>query len=426
MGRGGSGPGCIFGILLALGLMLGLAAPQLLPAIELARVSHRAGTPVTWQSYQNYVALGLPWINLLTLFLPGFFGSPTQGTYWGVMTNGGPSAYVENACYIGILALGLAFLGVGQTWRHSPQTRFFTVAAVVALLMALGTPLDALLYFGLPGFSQSGSPGRVLVVWTLCASVLAAVGAEALVQGAVRRDRATVAAPATAFGAAFLLSLGGTIFWITRFALAGALQRNLPLVGDLWRVPVGILLGAAALLWLRRRGTLSSPAMGLLLAVLAGTDLLAANWGYNRTAAIRQVYPVTPGIAYLQQHAGTDRVLALNHGWSIEGNRPPPAILPPNTATVYGLNDVAGYDSLLTRRAFRFMRRVGRRAQPGPARKRQPGVHQRLRFARSAGRRRPLCHFANAPDGPGSEAHLAGRPRCFSMRTRRRCRASAG
>ena len=163
--------------------MLGLAAPQLLPAMELARVSHRAGTPVTWESYQHYVALALPGINSLTLFLPGFFGNPTQGTYWGVMTNGGPSAYMENACYVGILALGLAFLGVGRTWRSSPQTRFFAVAAVVALLMALGTPLDALLYFGLPGFAQSGSPGRVLVVWTLCASVLAAVGTEALVHG---------------------------------------------------------------------------------------------------------------------------------------------------------------------------------------------------------------------------------------------------
>ena len=112
----------------ALALMVGLAAPQLLPAMELARMSHRAGGPVTWAGYQGYVRLALPPVNLVTLFLPGFFGNPTQGTYWGVGTNGGPGAYMENACYVGVLALLLAFVGVGLTWRPIRRTRFFAVA----------------------------------------------------------------------------------------------------------------------------------------------------------------------------------------------------------------------------------------------------------------------------------------------------------
>ena len=46
------------------------------------------------------------------------------------------------------------------------------------MLFALGTPLNLLTYFGIPGFSQSGSPARDLVLWTLCLAVLAAYGLE--------------------------------------------------------------------------------------------------------------------------------------------------------------------------------------------------------------------------------------------------------
>ena len=168
--------------LLALLLAFGLAAPQLLPAFELARVSHRAGGSPTWAAYQGYVRLAVPPVNLVTLFLPGFFGSPTRGTYWGVPLNGGPGAYMEDACYGGVLTLLLALTGQAATWRRSATTRFFAVAAAVSLLLALGTPLDALPFFGLPGFAQTGSPGRILVLWSFCVSVLAAFGTQAVLR----------------------------------------------------------------------------------------------------------------------------------------------------------------------------------------------------------------------------------------------------
>ena len=355
----------VAGGLVALVLLIGIAASQVLPSLELARVSHRSGAPLTGARYAGYVALAMPTVNLVTLFLPGFFGNPTQGTYWGAMNNGGPSGYMENACYVGILALVLAAFGCGATWRRCRGTRFFSVAALVALLMALGTPLDAVLYFGLPGFAQSGSPGRILVIWTLGASVLAAVGAEALMTGRARSLRSWKWAIGATAGA-FLLSLAGTVSVVERQWPPHALAIDLPRVGDLWRVPVGILLGAASLFWLRRRGTLSHPTAGFLLAGLAATDLLAAGWGYNRTARADRVYPVTPAIAFLQQHTDGGRILVLNHGWSVDPGRPPNTLLPPNTATVFGLDDVAGYDSLLTRRSFEFIQTLNGGRSPAP------------------------------------------------------------
>lgn len=336
----------LLGLTFALLLAGGLAAPQLLPAIELSRVSHRAGGTPTWQAYTGYVSLAMPSLSLVTLFLPGFYGSPTQGTFWLpeiIRTNGGPGAFMENACYIGILALGLAFIAVGLTWRSRPVTRFFMVSALLALLLALGTPLNALLFFGIPGFAQSGSPGRILVLWTFCASVLAATGANALLE---TKSGRTFAWSLGALIVAFALTLGGTLVGIGREALTA----NGAGLGDQWRLPAGILLGGVAVFLLWRRKTLSTPAFNLLLVGLAATDLLAANIGFNRTTATMNVYPTTPGLAFLQRHAAEGRIMPLNRQWSLF--TPPPAILPPNAATVYDLSDTQGYDSLLTGRYF--------------------------------------------------------------------------
>ncbi len=335
---------------LALALAFGLAAPQLLPAFELARVSHRAGGSPTWAAYQGYVRLAVPPANLVTLFLPGFFGSPTRGTYWGIGLNGGPGAYMENACYGGVLALLFALTGLAATWRRSAATRFFALSAAVSLLLALGTPLNALPFFGLPGFAQTGSPGRILVLWSFCVSVLAAVGTQA----ALQKQWRALGWGAGAFVAVFLLALGYAALWVGNNYREFPLGAILGTDADLWRLPLGLLFGAAAALWLWHRGSIRTPVLGTALAVLVVADLLAAGYGFNRTTAPQNVYPITPLIAFLQAHKAEGRIMPVNRRWSFDPFKPPPAILPPNAATVYGLDDVQGYDSLLTGQYFQF------------------------------------------------------------------------
>ncbi len=335
--------------MLAIVLMLGVAAPQILPAIELSRMSHRAGAAVNTAAYAGYVRLAVPPVNLVTLLAPGFFGSPTRGTYWGVGTNGGPGMYMENACYVGVLTLLLAVAALLMTWRASAVTRFFTVAALVSLLLALGTPLNAVLFFGLPGWAQTGSPGRILVLWSLCVPTLAAVGVDALLR---QFDSKALTKSAAAFGVLAVCILVFAVVWINATAPTGTLAANLAMESDLWRLPVGVLLGAAAAVWLYRRGSLTASRLGAALVALTAIDLLAAGYGFNRTAPASAVYPVTPLIAFLQAHQAEGRIMPLNKPWSFYG--PPPAILPPNSATVYGLDDTQGYDSLLTGQYFGF------------------------------------------------------------------------
>jgi len=335
---------------LTLALAFGLAAPQLLPAVELARVSHRAGGAAEWAAYAGYVRLAVPPANLVTLFAPGFFGSPTRGTFWGDGHNGGPGAYMEDAAYGGVLTLLLAGLGIIATWKARRETRFFALAALAALLLALGTPLNALLFFGIPGFAQTGSPGRILVLWSFCLPVLAAIGTQALLEtSAVRAGGRALAA----FGLLLLLTLGYAAWWVGANYPPGALAANLAGEGDIWRVPLGLLLAGGAALWLRRRGSLTPNRLGAALVALVAVDLLAAGAGFNRTTAPQNVYPATPLTDFLRQHRSEGRIMPLNRRWSLS-DKPPPAILPPNVATVYGLDDTQGYDSLLTGQYFAF------------------------------------------------------------------------
>src|SRR5207248_686343 len=82
------------------------------------------------------------------------------------------------------VGLLLAVTGL-LAWRRRPRETLPAAAvATLALLFALGTPLNALLYFGIPGFSQSGSPARILVLFCFAGAWLAALGAQALTEAA--------------------------------------------------------------------------------------------------------------------------------------------------------------------------------------------------------------------------------------------------
>ena len=125
--RGRNRIALIAGAGLALGIMILIGAAQLLPSVELSRMSHRAGGAPTWTGYEGYIGLAVPAYHLASIFAPDFFGNPTVGSYWGY-TN-----YAENAAYVGVPALLLAFVGVIAGWRASKPARFFAVSAVIAI-----------------------------------------------------------------------------------------------------------------------------------------------------------------------------------------------------------------------------------------------------------------------------------------------------
>ncbi len=358
-------------VVLALGLMVGIEAPQLLPTLELSRVSHRAGEKASEGGYKGYVRLATPGYQVVTMFLPGFFGHPgDRGAaaalptdppgaipYHGETAYWGATNYAENACYVGVLALFLALVAVVSGWRQSRDVRFFAGIAVAALLIAVGSPIDRLFYFGIPGFSQTGSPARIFCLWALSLSVLAAIGVDSVIGKSARLGWSA--------GAFAALALGATAYSVV--ALTAIVGKDAPILAgaanDI-RLLAGLSIAVAATLALYYRGTLSPATAGAWMTALVAVDLLGTGFGYNHCVAPRQVYPVTPAIAYVQAHALNERVMPHNTDWSLY--RAPDAIFPPNAGTVYGLREVQGYDSLQTGQYKSFARDLSGGTDPSP------------------------------------------------------------
>lgn len=311
-----------------------LAGVQLLPTLELAGFSHRQAPP-TEAGYQAYVRNALPLFHLITLWFPNAYGNPRDGSYWGAVH------YAELALSVGAFGFLLALMGV----RRRGQGAFWLGVGLLALLIALGTPLTKLLYFYLPGFSATGSPARILCLWVFSMAVLAAHGVHEW-----RGWQVALGAWAGLLGLAVLLA---------ELTLPQAISRT-PLWQHLLQASLGYLvaggvaLGGGFLLAATKRPTTEWRRLGtqLGLSALALVSLMLYAWQlYTAYRAPREA--AFPPLSQLPRMEAGERVAVLNTRWSLY--EPPPARMPPNTPAAYRLYDVAGYDSLLPRHYKRFL-----------------------------------------------------------------------
>lgn len=159
------------GLRAGLGVTSGLllAAPALLPALELARRSVRAGG----LSYEQASEFALQPIALLSFVLPRLWGdNPTN--WWGSWASG------EVWGYAGIITLLLA--GIGLVWSREPLRWALGGLGLLALLHALGpsTPLHGWIYRFLPFADLVRAPARTLLFVDLTLALLAALGLAAI------------------------------------------------------------------------------------------------------------------------------------------------------------------------------------------------------------------------------------------------------
>lgn len=286
--------------LLALGLALALTAVQWLPFAHLLRISSRgegidlahASEMSAWPA--SLLGIGLPELfedpaSLGTRLYPG---APSELWYMEVMAPG----------WLTLVLAGRALYAPDP--GHRAAARVLGAMSAVAAVLALGThtPLYALLYDHVPGFSLWRYPGKFLIPLGFSLPAMAGLGLAAPLSSRARRG--------LAWGGLGLGALGVLLAFTLRSALAEAL-RGLAGAGtlegwQLWcqRVGLGLTLhgmalaGSAALLGERPIGV-------RLAALVLAADLLLMHLDVNPPGPAGLVEPgpnaalMDPGTRFL-------------------------------------------------------------------------------------------------------------------------------
>lgn len=386
--------------MVALGLLI--AALQLVPLFEVGQVNFRAGSA----GFDEVRGWAFPWRNAVTLLLPDFHGNPTERAYRDVFTgqqvpltvnaggqpnprgpgttSWGVKNYVEGAWYMGVLPLLLAAVGVvAVLWRRgrfvatdAPEPtparsagRFFVALALVSVAFIFGTPLYALLYYGLPFIDQLHTPFRWVFPLALAVATLAGIGADAATArrggdgpGRFSPQRVAVVLGWLALAGGGLTLLGLLLSRLAYERIAGLVERVfLGLAGaadafpsaeafysyQFWNVlAFGVLLTLAggALLLARRGRRLFVPAAAALIVL----DLAWAGAGFH-AAVDPALLDFTPeSVRWLQeQNPATWRLTTYDPA----GTAP----LNANVPWLQGLADIRGYDSIIPRQYTEYM-----------------------------------------------------------------------
>lgn len=278
-----------------------LAGVQLIPTAEYLLQSQRSAAV----DYEMGMAYSFwPW-RFLDFIAPNAFGNPGTGNYWGF------AAYWEDAVYIGLLPLLLAFTTLrffrrrnnletyGADWRGLAWFLWVCVAVVFILALGWNTPVFPFLYRHVPTFDMFQAPTRFSILAIFALSLLAGVGAEVWQKPGGKRlkrlKQAVVAAAAVSLGAA----AGVVILQDIRPSLALAFS-----IAGVWAFLTGLLalrMPPAEERARRARWTWA-------VAAVIGIDLIAAGWNLVQGAPLA-LYAETPAAAQeIRQMAGDGRV----------------------------------------------------------------------------------------------------------------------
>ena len=281
---------------LSLGALLaaGVAAIQMLPSMELARLSARA-TMSFYDASGGAIHLG----HFVNFFVPRFYGE-FPGFYFGEhgMTNRS-FYYWEATFYWSALAEILALFAIVIYWKRKdgsaladPQRRFARFAAIFSLL-ALAFGMGRNLYFQwifwrfLPVFDQMRGPHRMIWFMWLMGSIYGAIGLQALIE-----RRSTIARYRRFFQWACGLFLAVTI--VTISGIPDMLYKYYAIGGGLVTITLPALIVdtlVAVFLCLYLRGSISQKAAFAIAAILIFGDLYYndATWHRNTLSPARQL-----------------------------------------------------------------------------------------------------------------------------------------
>lgn len=319
----------LFGITLA--IAVGLSVVTLLPALELTRLSMRSA-----YTYQDAAQYSLPPLELVGIFVPGFFGRSPENAW-------GPWSRVEVG-YLGIFPLILAAFAL--LLRRNPKTIFFALLALIGLILALGgyAILHGWLFQFVPGFGQIRAPARFVFLFDFGLAVLAAIGFDALVSpmhDALRHTLRRVV-KYSAWIAFVVASVSGALalgILILGQGQDPALFQRIANAANALGFFILLLAFSIALLLVWTRQWLSARVWSLLALALIAFDLFSLG-------AYVDVGTSDPTLGY--QRADVLAFLKTNTGLArIDSRTDVEGLWRPDTGLLHGLQDVYGDNPLV-------------------------------------------------------------------------------
>ena len=349
---------------LALGGLL--SAIQLLPVLNYSQYSHRKNAPSA-EGYAAYLGSAIQPFELATLSEPNANGNPRAwanddpalgvSSYWPSFVKQGAN-FAESAICLGPLVIALLLV---SPWR---KRELWVVGGIglVAFLLAIGTPLNAALYFGVPGWSSTGSPGRVGVLFVMAACVVAALGIEE-----IERRRAASVGVASKIPGFQIFGFACAYFILVPFFLNLSSRANFP-EGDVGRQIRAIYEVTSELraVGMALEGIVVCMAMILLKHAnpIVRRFSIVLPVGFAILFGIQNVVMTGAPLDRISNE-GTGRVAVVNNPWGLTSAAP--ALLPPNTAMQSRIREVGGYDSLLHRDTVAMLNEVNGRDSAPPA-----------------------------------------------------------
>ncbi len=352
------------------GLILGvlLAGPQLKPVLEYSQHSHRKNVPTAegFAAYQSSAIQDWEFGNLVNPMNLGdpraFAGERDQSTYWPLMVKPGAN-WTESAVAPGAIVIAcLCFLPL--VWKRVRHTWPLIAVGVLGFLIAFGTAVNAALYFGVPGWSSTGSPGRAIVLFLMASAVIASTVVGNLIH--------TKEGPPFTLRGAQLCALAFAMITFLTFALGQ--KGAVPMLGvpmEFFR-PIAGAATAAALITTALVAIIGmqpalvayfmsriKPSPNLLAIFPAAAVLIALLTGAPNAVPMGEAIP-GPGV----METRSERVAYTNDNWGLTAASP--ATMPPNLSTIKRELDVSGYDSLLHKDVQQWIKDIDGGVDPAP------------------------------------------------------------
>jgi hypothetical protein len=318
---------------------LALAAPLLLPGLQLAAESTR---------FASFGYQGLPAVASVNLAFVGFYGFPTAGSAYF-----GPINWYETVGYVGLIVLVLAGLAVIYRWREAEVWAPGITAAVIMAIIYVG-PV-ARLVGSLP-IVDLVNWGRALVALDMLLAVLGGFGLQTLLDRGLspavwKRLGVMAALAAAALVIVGLKQLEDDLPSTESAARAGSF---------IWpAVQAGVVIAVVAALAmhgrLHRRQDSDSSSTGRRVTLACATALVVTEVAFLLTAApgvqssSPEAFAVTPAEAALQHLVGQSRLgFAACPSLTVF---PSLGILP-NANAAYGVSELSVYDATIPESYF--------------------------------------------------------------------------